>query len=395
MVSHGPRHEGSLEPRLLAPPTQRACAPLVLRVVGLPAGAAVHVSAATVDRTGRPWSAEAEFRSPDTVVDVTRDASLGGSYLGVEPDGLLTTMRPVRSRAVGRGRFLPSTPGRFQVRFVVRVGGAIVGTSTVTRVLVDPDVTVRRLAIGEEAVGSVWQPPAGQLRRPPVVVLAPASSPMAAHAPGLLASRGYPAVGIAWPARRLGFIWPSTGRRRGQIDHLERELVSSLAGSGIDLHGAVLLGQAEGAEAALRTAADLADLGAVVAYLPVRRPGSIRQARAAGPRSVRTRRHGPLGRIGARVLVVSDARPAGNAGVIGRDRDGWFTTPGWCPSGPGRLPGDAQGGTVRHLGGEAWDRVLELLRDLSITDDLPLTGTTPSPVSWAPRVPSDRGRSGR
>lgn len=401
MVTDGSPPGRSPGPRILAPEVQRACAPLVLRVVGLPAGTAVRIRAVTVDRLGRPWCAEAAFRSKDTVVDVARDASTSGSYLGVDPDGLLTTMRPAGSRTRTGGRFSPSSPSGFLVSFDVRGGDDVVATSAITRVLVDPEVTVRQVLIGGEKVGAVWHPPHGRLRRPPVVVLAPARSSMAAYAPGLLASRGYLTAGITLPAGRLGLLAPWVSRLR--LEDLRQVLVQGVAQGGVDVHGAVLLGVAGGAELALQVAADLPDPGAVVAYLPARRPRRTWLARARTLRFQRTCRDTRLDRIDARLLVVAAGpdealtvpRPAGNAGLSSTGDDRWVSTAGWQPLGPGRLPGDAQGGSERHVGGEAWDLVLELVRSLSISNGPSLTEGTALPVRPPRQGQIGPGRSAR
>jgi hypothetical protein len=386
-------------PRLLAPEIQRACAPFVLRVVGLPAGAVVRVRAVTRDRNDRPWSAEAVFRSTDTVVDVARDAAVAGSYLGVDPDGLLTTMRPPRAAARRAGRFVPPSASRFLVRVAVRVGTDIVAGATIVRVLVHPDVTVQGLAGGGGTAGRVWRPPRGLLRRPVVLVIAPARSSMAAFAPGLLASRGYPTIDIPLTGRRPG----SGGRRHIRVADLHETLRSGLARAGLDNRGAVLFGVAEGAELALHAALDLPDLGGVVAYLPGHRPWL---ARLRGGRTLPTAGTGrvvPLDRIDARLLVVGADRDALGVAALPDDGmrrtqlggDRWVRTDGWRPLGPGRLPGDAEGRRALHAGGAAWDHVLGLLRSLSVSG-VPVCPETPrSPVISTRPGPPDPDRSAR
>jgi hypothetical protein len=332
-----PPDEGS-RPRILAPERQRACAPLVLRVVGLAARTAVRISATTEDRRGRRWRAEATYRCVDTVVDVARDASVAGSYLGVHPDGLLTSMRPPRVRSRGAGRYVPGAPDGFPVDVRVVVGGTLAAAATIDRVLVQPGVTRRRFFIDEETFGVVWQPPDGQRRRPPVVVLAPARSPMAAYAPGLLASRGYPAVRVVWGVGRLGAITGPLGRRGPRVEDLQRGLVPGADRAGIDLRGAVLLGVAEGAEVVVSLAATLQ--GLAVAW-----PGSTMHGR-------------------------------------------------W-PVGPGRLPGDARDRVSQHTGGATWDLLLDLLRELSISPGpTHADGLTPLVSRW-PRGGRGPGRSAR
>ena len=148
------------------------------------------------------------FRSSDTVVDIARDAAVAGDYRGIDPDGLVTRMRPVGGLRPDRRRFVPASSRVLPVDLEVRVPAGPVLTTTISRVLVGSDVTVRPIVLAAAVVGSVWLPPQSHARRP-LVVLAPRMSLLAAYAPGLLASRGYPTARIA-PARRHLPPWPNS-----------------------------------------------------------------------------------------------------------------------------------------------------------------------------------------
>ena len=318
-----------LRPRLLTPEIQRACAPLVLRVAGLRPRAPVRIRASTTDRSGRTWRAEAMFRSSDTVVDIARDAAVAGDYRGIDPDGLVTHMRPVGGLRPDRRRFVPASSRVLTVGLEVRVPGGSVLTKTISRVLVGSDVTVRPIMLAAAVVGAVWLPPQDDARRPLVVVLGPRSSLLAAYAPGLLASRGYPTARVV-PARRHLPSWLNSGGYRASLDRLEGTLGYVADDLGLDTRGVVLLGVGGGAELAVRAAADLPGVGAVATWPPGVRSSSGQRAsrrwhgRATESRSTR------------RILRA----------------------------GPGRLPGDARAGV--DGGGDAWDHLLHLLRGLSI-----------------------------
>jgi hypothetical protein len=347
MFTDGSLPDGGSRPRVLAPETQRACAPLALRVVGLPARAVVQLSTTTVDGRGHRWRAEAAYYCGDTVVDVARDASIAGSYLGVDPDGLLTSMRSVRRGIRGAGWFVPPSPRGFSVWVDVRIGTTTVASTTIDRVLVQPGVTGRPFTISGETFGVAWQPPSGQRRRPPVVVVAPARSPMAVHAPGLLASRGYPTVSIPSRSGRRSAAVPPFGRRELRAEDLHLGLIAGADRAGIDLYRAVLIGVAGGSKLAAGLAAMLPELAAVVAYPPARR-----------------------------------SRPIGVAGWR------WLATAGWRTLGPGRLPGDAGGRAGQRAGGATWDLLLDLLRELSISPGAAHAGGLTPPVSpWPPARP--------
>ena len=325
-----------LRPRLLTPETQRACAPLVLRVAGLRPRAPVRIRASTTDRSGRTWRAEATFCSSDTVVDIARDAAVAGDYRGVDPDGLVTHMRPVGGLRPDRRRFVPASSRVLTVDLEVRVPGGPVLTTTISRALVDSDVTVRPIVVAAAVVGSVWLPPQDHARQPLVVVIAPRRSLLAAYAPGLLASRGYPTARVE-TARRYLPPWLKTGGCRGSLDRLEGTLAYMANGLGLDTHGVVLLGVGGGAELAVQAEADLPGIGAVATWPQDARSSSALWASRRGHGWARERR----------------------------------STRRLLRAGPGRLPGDAWTGVAG--GGDAWDCFLQLLRGLSI-EQAPVEG---------------------
>lgn len=187
--------------RILTPRTQRSCAPLVLRVVGVPPRSTVRLTALARDRRGRTWSSEARIRPADTIVDIARDPAVAGCYRGVDPDGLVAGMRPVHGRPP-RGGFVPAEADHVLLRLAAAVEGGAGAVVDIRRVRIAPGVTVHDLGTLREARVQRWEPRLHDRRPPPVVVLAEQGSQMDEVGPGLLASRGYVVVRV--PLARRG-----------------------------------------------------------------------------------------------------------------------------------------------------------------------------------------------
>jgi hypothetical protein len=85
--------EGGSAQRLVVPRTVVMDELFAVRATGLRSGQRAIVRAATRDSTQRLWRAEAAFVADARgEVDVSRQAALAGSYSGVDPMGLVTSM---------------------------------------------------------------------------------------------------------------------------------------------------------------------------------------------------------------------------------------------------------------------------------------------------------------
>src|SRR5687768_14304174 len=78
---------------VVAPPSALMDEVLEIHVSGLRPGQRVTLRSTMKDSAGRTWSGEAVFAADDRGrVIPARDASLGGSYTGVDAMGLITSM---------------------------------------------------------------------------------------------------------------------------------------------------------------------------------------------------------------------------------------------------------------------------------------------------------------
>jgi hypothetical protein len=222
----------------------------VTRFEGGPAGARV-----TVRSRFRGYQGWATYQADDRgAIDLGRAAALEGTYSGVDPDGLIWSMRPET----------PDAPGPLDVELVAEVDGAALARATLIRRPMEHGLVQRALA-EDGLIGRLFAP-AGGVPAPAVLVLGGSegglelSSRRAAH----LAARGFTALGIAYfgidplPAT-LGEI---------PLEYFERALAWLARQPEVQPGRLAVLGISRGSEMALQLGATLPAIQAVVADVP-------------------------------------------------------------------------------------------------------------------------------
>ncbi|HSR22265.1 MAG TPA: acyl-CoA thioesterase/BAAT N-terminal domain-containing protein [Candidatus Eisenbacteria bacterium] len=125
-------------PRILVDhATELADAPLVIRVEGVPAAAAITVQSAAQGSMNRPLASSAAFTTgPDGRVDLSRTAPRpGSSYAGVDGLGLIWSLLPKDEGPPA----LPNVAGDAEViRLTAAAAGGRQATATVRRLLIAP-----------------------------------------------------------------------------------------------------------------------------------------------------------------------------------------------------------------------------------------------------------------
>ncbi|WP_345608896.1 acyl-CoA thioesterase/BAAT N-terminal domain-containing protein [Pseudonocardia adelaidensis] len=166
-----------------------------MTVDGLPAGDQVRVWARTYDRRGQVWESSGEFVTDGVgQVDLSTDASTGGTYTGVDPHGLFWSMRLPEDE---QAPYPLLDADDMVVLLGVDLGGATVARTTLRRVVREPAGQV--LPVAEAGlVGDLYLPP-GTGVWPGVLLLGGAEGgrPDPAYA-ALLASEGYVVFGLAY-----------------------------------------------------------------------------------------------------------------------------------------------------------------------------------------------------
>ncbi|MEJ3654756.1 acyl-CoA thioesterase/BAAT N-terminal domain-containing protein [Actinomycetes bacterium KLBMP 9759] len=169
--------------------------PVRVSVEGLDAEEPVRVWARLTDRSGQRWQSAADVvADPAGRVDVATAASTGGTYRGVDPDGLFWSMRLPDEQAAP----FPLVDGdRVAVEVGVDRDGRTAASTTVERLLRAPGARVVRVA--ESGMVGDLHLPAGTGPWPGVLLLGGSEGgrPDPGYA-SLLAGRGFVVFGLAY-----------------------------------------------------------------------------------------------------------------------------------------------------------------------------------------------------
>ena len=141
--------------------------PVHMVISGLGAGRMVTVGLSSVDYDGHVWTSQAVFQSNGSgTVDLATAPAVSGSYRGINPMGLIDTMRP----AAGQAGLLPGQAAAYQwdlvapQRFAVKVteGGTAVASGSFSRGMAAPGVTATGESIEATGFyGEFWAPSPG------------------------------------------------------------------------------------------------------------------------------------------------------------------------------------------------------------------------------------------
>ena len=170
-----------------------------IEVTGLSPGGLVNVQLRSTDAHGVPWQASAAYRAdPGGDVDLSTAAAISGSYHGISDMGLIWSMHALKPDPAGAYFWGGDTPLAFTL--AVSAHGTQVASASFQRKFsagAIPETTESLTADG--FVGEFWHPANTAGRRPAVLVLGGSEGRLpGALLPALLASNGYPALGVAY-----------------------------------------------------------------------------------------------------------------------------------------------------------------------------------------------------
>lgn len=235
--------------------------PLDIQVSGLRPGDHVTVR---LEPRNQQWTAQATFETQAPVLDLAKTAPIAGSYRGVDGMGLFEALAPRHS---GAG-FVRENTAVFTVTAATPGGGT--ATATLTRELTGRGVTCSQQEVSRRGFYGLYCAPAPHAgRRPPVLVFGGSEGGLsAAPTAELLASRGFPALALAY------FGEPGLP---AALDRIPLEYFASAARwldrqPGTDAQRLTVWGVSRGSEAALLLAADF--------------PGPVHAVIAGSPSSV-------------------------------------------------------------------------------------------------------------
>nr|XP_020480344.1 acyl-coenzyme A thioesterase 1-like [Monopterus albus] len=162
--------------------------PVQLKVSGLRSRQVVTMRARSADERGVVFSSSATYRADGRgEIDLDRDPSLSGSYVGVEPMGLLWSMRPdILHKRFQKNNSLNPHVVRFSVH---EEEGRVLAEATNERLLIGEGVS--RHPVREGNIHGVLFTPPGQGPFPAVLDLYTFGGGVSEKRASLLASRGF------------------------------------------------------------------------------------------------------------------------------------------------------------------------------------------------------------
>jgi len=212
---------------------------------------------ARVEMDNATREASATFRADETgTVETSRDASLAGTYTGVDPFGLWWSGDLVAPSA-------SSSPSPVSARLHAEAGGHTAETTT-ERLWLAPGATVSE--IREPGVWGLFARPPGPGPFPAVIAFAGSGGglgPAAAWAPAL-ASHGIAALSIAY----FGVPGLPDALVRIDVEVVGRAADWLLRRPDVDPRQIAVMGMSRGSELALLAGALLEPVGPVVAFAP-------------------------------------------------------------------------------------------------------------------------------
>ena len=170
-------------------------AEITVRILNAPPRGPVEVIARSIDAAGQAWQSAATFIADESgTVDLRRNPPLpGSSYAGIDPMGLVWSMRPVSTpnpRAAWE-RLAPQ-----QLLVVVQADGTSPATAEVSRQLVPDGLT--RTEVRERGLVGVLYRPADGPPLPAVLMLGGAEGGLHEDDAALLAAPGYVVLALAY-----------------------------------------------------------------------------------------------------------------------------------------------------------------------------------------------------
>ena len=228
------------------PQTSLADQALQIRVTGLAAGEQATVQVSSTDATGVHWLASATYRADAAGnVDLSQAPASSGTYHGVSGMGLIWSMHPTGPDPAGAYFWHNIVPLTFTL--TVRVHGSRVASASFHRMFSRTAVADQTESLHADGfVGEFWHSAATAARRPAILVLGGSEGGLPSLLPALLASNGYPALGVAY------FAEPGLPKTLSRIplEYLARAIRWLARQPGVDPARIAVLGISRGSEAA-------------------------------------------------------------------------------------------------------------------------------------------------
>ena len=184
----------------MAPQDSRADDPVAITVTGLPQQATTQIGVSSTDAAGEQWSSRATFTADmNGAVDSRTAPSSGGSYLGISPTGLITSMRTADAVSTPDLTYRAPTSGPSTFQVSVHADG-VDHAATFTRTFVPHPLATSTLTLQRDHVYGTYVAPTATSTKQPAVLLLGGSNGGVASLPlaQAFAARGVPTLAIAY-----------------------------------------------------------------------------------------------------------------------------------------------------------------------------------------------------
>jgi len=235
--------------------------PWKIKVSGLAPGAPVTLVAEQQDSKGIKWQSHAVFQADQGgEVDPGVQAPVSGTYEGADPAGLFWSLRPVAGGKPA-GTFAKSLEPQ-KITVSVEVEGERILAQDVERLYLLPGV--ERVEVREPGVVGTLFLPAGEGRRPAIIVLSGSEGGTYEPAAAIYASHGYVTLALAY----FGMEGLPDSLMEIPLETVERAVRWLEARPEVDKNAIGVWGASKGAELALLAASHYPQIKAVVAKSP-------------------------------------------------------------------------------------------------------------------------------
>ena len=235
---------------------------LDIRVTHAPTVGTVTLRAAATDEEGVAWRSYAVFRSDDSgIIDLGRQAPLEGTYQTADAMGLFWSMKPSASDPE---IFQKAGSNPLQVTLTAEVEGTIMAERQIVRQVITDEVERIPLDPDELGIAGTFFRPRTAERPPAVLVLAGSGGSVNELMAGLLASRGYAALALAY----FGVGPLPSQLREIPLEYFEKAVSWLKSQPAIRHESIAVVGRSKGGELALLLGATYPELHPVVSYVP-------------------------------------------------------------------------------------------------------------------------------
>jgi dienelactone hydrolase len=234
-----------------------------LRVVGLPPGKQVAITAEMIDRSGRIWRSTANFISTNRgEIDVSKQAPLASSYSGVDPLGLFWSMADTKEVSQDKSMF--DTDLATSVTFRVADEGKLLAEARQKRWRQAPGITSTE--VRDKGLVATFFKPQGDRPRPGIILVGGSEGGIGwqTNTGALLASHGYATLALAY----FGMEGVGKSLQKIPLEYCQEAITWMTAQSSVDSRHLAVIGVSKGGELALLLGSWFPQIKAVAAYVP-------------------------------------------------------------------------------------------------------------------------------